>query len=253
MKPVSLSLDDLAHHVVKFGIDIYPPVDLSNERTRLNMFSEAVCDRWPELYERLVVSDREFSISKSFARGQARTDPTLEVNTFVITNRGPVFIFPLLLPDPVGATGLEGSFLDLIKEIRQLLFQALLERKIMRVGLVRDLVFMTGSSPCLDILAKQATFAKAELISGRSIRSYRDERCNVRITIDTVELMKTTQMPVGKRVEEPVGAGLRVALDVNNTEVRPMAEADIEEVVERAVSLWPEQLLEYITGERSSS
>ena len=60
-----------------------------------------------------------------------------------------------------------------------------------------------------------------------------------------------TQLPVGKKIEEPVGFGLKVKLDINNAEVLVLQDADIEEVLDRAVGFWPDQLLEYLSGMRS--
>lgn len=56
-----------------------------------------------------------------------------------------------------------------------------------------------------------------------------------------------TQLPVGKKVEEPVGFGIKVTLDINNTELRELGDADIEEILERAVGFWPDELLKYLS------
>ena len=65
------------------------------------------------------------------------------------------------------------------------------------------------------------------------------------------QIQMTTQLPVGTKVEQQTGYGLRVVLDVNNWEIRPLEDSDIEEVLTRATGLWPAQLLEYLNGRKA--
>ncbi len=253
MEPLSLSVRDVCLHVVKFGIDIYPPPAIRDERTRLNMFYEAARDRWPKLFDRLVASDTEFRISRGFRRKPDVEGPTSTGDTFVLTNRGPVFVFPLLLPEPVGATGLEATYLDDFAALRELFFSALPDRKILRLGLVRELVFATGQTPCLGLLHTAPAFAGASLQGGNVLFHYRDDKCNVRIALAPAEITKSTQLPVGQRIEQREGYGLQVQLDVNNSDLRrPLEATDIQEVVERATGLWSEPLLEYLNARSQS-
>ena len=245
-KPL-LSLADLCQHSVTFGMDIYPPIEIPQERTRLNMFYEEARRRWDSLFDRLVTSDTEFRISKKFQKSPEVAGPSYSIDTFVLTNRGPVFVFPLLLDEPVGDTGLEATFLDRFKEIRELFFQAIPNRKFMRVGLIRDLIFNTGSVPCQELIAEQTSFARAELVGGKAIYKYRDAKYNHNILVEPVRGVKRTQLAVGSTVDEPTGYGVHVQLDVNNTDMgRTLDESDIQEVIERATSLWPDKLIEYI-------
>ncbi|MFQ5805674.1 MAG: hypothetical protein ACE5I3_04405 [Phycisphaerae bacterium] len=232
-------------------MDIFPPVEIRNERTRLNMFYEEVCSRWEELFEKLVASDTEFKISKAFRERPGVRGPSIPVDTFTLTPRGPVFVFPVLLPKPVGKTGLEGTYIDKFNEVRELFFSALTNLKIMRVGMVRDLVFGTSETPCQHMLANQSSFSGADLLGGKCQLSFRDAKCNIRLEFGPVEVTKTTQLPVGTRVNQHAGYGLLVKLDVNNSEIRPLDDADIQGILERAASLWPDELLDYL-NERSA-
>lgn len=247
-KPL-LSLADLCQHSVTFGMDIYPPIEIPQERTRLNMFYEEARRRWNSLFDRLVTSDTEFRISKKFQKSPEVAGPSYSIDTFVLTNRGPVFVFPLLLDEPVGDTGLEVTYLDRFKEIRELFFQAIPNRKFMRVGLIRDLIFNTGSVPCQELIAEQTSFAKAELVGGKAVFKYCDTKHNHNILVEPMSRVRTMQLAAGPTVNEPAGFGVRVQLDVNNTDMgRTLEESDIQEVIERATSLWPDKLLEYIEG-----
>lgn len=248
MAELSLSVSDVIQHVVKFGIDIYPPIEISSDRTRLNMFHEEVRQRHPDLYEQLVSSDQEFKIGKQFRRRGESAGPGLGIETFVLTPRGPVFVFPLLLPEPVGATGLEDRYRDLFEEVEEIFRTMLPRRKRMRVGLIREVVFGTGDEPCLRMITGDPEFAAARLTYGGRRLHFRDAKCNVRLQFDVAEMQRTTQLPVGKTVTEPGGHGIQVILDVNNLEVHELNDADIEEVLTRATSLWPDELLKYLNG-----
>lgn len=236
MRSLELSQDDLIHHIVKFGLDIYPPVEIPKERTRLNMFYEESRSRYPQLYDRLITGDTDFRILKEFQPPPGAGGSKLQVQTFVLTNRGPLFAFPLRLPNPVGPTDLEPKMLEQFKGIKSLFFSALTERKVMRIGLVRDLLFDVGQDACEYVLSDRQNFAGAKLRGGKSLLLYRDDHCNVGIEVEPAEVMKTTRLPVGAQVTEQQSYGLRVVLDVNNRQPKPLEDADVELVLERASS-----------------
>jgi len=56
---LALSTDDLAHHIAGFGMDVYPPIEISNERTRLNVFYEEARSAFPAIYGRLEAGGNE--------------------------------------------------------------------------------------------------------------------------------------------------------------------------------------------------
>lgn len=250
MEPPSFTIGDLQQHIVQYGIDVYPQVEIRNERTRLNIFFEEASKRWPQLYEGLTVSDTEFRISRKFPAQPSEQGRSAQVDTFTMTPRGPVFTFPLLLPEPVKETGLEPECSDLFDSVRKLFFSAIAQRQVMKIGLIREVIFGTGNTPCLGMLTKQAELGKATLVGEKSFFLYQDSLCNVRVELESVQAHKTTQLPVGTSVRESAGYGLRVRLDVNNREIRPLQEADIQQVLERAGSLWPDATIEYLNERR---
>ena len=72
MDRLRLSQDDVVHHTASIGLDIHPPIDMKNERTRLTLFFEDAREKWPELYEQLIVGETEFRISKPFREMRSR-------------------------------------------------------------------------------------------------------------------------------------------------------------------------------------
>jgi len=249
MPDITISLDDLDQHVVTFGMDVYPAIEIYVERTRLNMFYEEAHEEWPDLFDVLTASDFEYRISKAFKKEPAKSGgPSLPVNIFELSKRGPVVQLPLVLPNPIGSTNLETTFLERFTKIRKLFFKHLPGRSLLRVGLVRDVVFATGEQRCDSFLVAAPKLAAAELQGGSCRFHYRDDKCNVVLQLDPVQAMTVTQLPVGATFSQHGGFGLHVKLDVNNAEIRPLSDEDIDIVIERAASLWPRILLDYIRG-----
>jgi hypothetical protein len=219
-------------------------VDIPSERTRLSLFADELVAKWPDLYGHMMVSPSQFELSAKFGPAHAQA----QVQTFVLTQRGPVFIYPVRLPPPVGDTQLEKSLDEMFTVARRLFSQALPGKKCMRIGLVRELIFGTGDCLCHAVAANRAEFAGAHFMGGESLAVYRDSKCNVRVKLSLVQVAKMTQSPLGLSVTEPAGRGMQVEFDVNNAEVRPLEEADIDGILERANSLWPEELIKYINA-----
>lgn len=251
MAGLSLTTEDVVGHVVKLGMDIYPPIQIPTQRTKLNIFYEEVRSRHATLFDKLIVSDTEFVISKEF-RSQTQADARATIQTFALTPRGPVFTFPLVIPAPIDATGLEEQHLELFDELRKAFFVAIPGLDCLRLGLIRELVFSTGQTTGHSLIGRQSSFAGATLAGSEITRVYRDDKFNHKLSIATVEMRRQTKLVTGQTVQEPVGFGITVALDVNNHVLRPLEETDMTEVIERANSLWPEELLGYLGGEGGS-
>ena len=248
MNAIELSESDLRQHIVKIGFDIFPQIDIANERTRLNMYAEGCIQRFPHLFERLISGTNEFRISRAISKAKAGLAPTID--TLAITPRGPVFTFPVKILGPTGECVFESEahYRQDFSECSDLFFSLLPNRQKMRIGLVRELLFTTGQTSCVEALTTRTEFAGAALHGGQSLLVYRDEKYNVRIKIMPAQLMEATSLPVGATVRQDAGYGVQVVLDVNNAQLRPLEKADMEEVLDRADGLWPERLLEYLTG-----
>ena len=245
MASLHLSLEDLDIHVVKIGLDIYPQVVIGEERTRLHLFADRARDELPHLYDKVVESNTEFTISGTFREKDHAASPSAVVPTFAMTNRGPCFVFPLRLP-VIGATGLEEELLLEFDKVRKLFFSSLPGRDCLRIGLLRELAFRTGSTPCIELLASRELFGEAKLIGGQKLLAYQDDKCNIRISIEPSQVARETTLPVGTKVIESVGYGLQVTLDVNNHDLHALTDVEIDEILERASGLWPDVLVDYL-------
>lgn len=239
---------DIQLHVASFGCDVYEPIEIANERTRLHMFYEEARHRLGHLFGGLTTNDAEFRITRDFEGSSG----TVSQDMFVLTPRGPVMIFPLRLPEPIGDTGLQEKYKEDFHAVRELFFSIIPDRKIMRLGLVRSLIFSTGKTLHSEIISGQAEFAGAQLVGGKRLAAYKDDQFNVRISTGTVELSTQMKLAVGTTIQREKGYGIQVQFDVNNVDVGPMDEADIQGVIQKAASLWPEHLLKYLCKESSA-
>jgi len=247
MNKRTLSLSDVQQHVVGFGLDVHPPIEMRSERTRLNLFFEDAREKFPELYEQLTSGEVNCRISKPFRKNPQMHGPAVVLETFVLTPRGPVFSFPISLPEPIGDTGLSENVCESFNQIRKMLWSAVPGHTILRVGLIRDVVFATGDTQYQGLVSRQPEWCGAGLVGGQRLFHYRDPKCNIRLECSPGRLHKTTQLPVGAKIDEPAGYALKVRLDVNNHEIRALQDADIDEVIERALGFWPDELLKYLS------
>jgi len=116
----------------------------------------------------------------------------------------------------------------------------------MRIGMVRELVFETGNTATHGILRRKDEFAGAKLQGGSCLCLYQDTQCNIRITVEPVTVITATQLAMGPVVQQPAGFGLKVQFDVNTALPRPHQAVDIQGVIDRATSLWPGKLLDFL-------
>ena len=254
MEGLRFNKSDVQLHVARYGIDTYPQIVPKDERTRLNMFFEEAARRWPDLFGDLSSGETSFKISKRFGAPPGTPGVSFNVDTFVLIPRGPVFAFPLCFPElgptKSGANELEENHREVFGQVRELFFSAIGERKTMRLGLIREIVLQTGDEQCTQVLAQETEFAKAKLTGGSARFTYHDEMCNIHVVLEPVQAHKNAQLATGATVREAAGYGLRVMLDVNNRVSGELKDADIEQVLDRADSLWPDKLLEYLNGRK---
>lgn len=241
---MELSTNDIIEHSLVVGIDAYPPIALSENRTRLNMFYEEARSRAPDLFDQLVTGETVFRISTTL---EGKT-----FDSFVLTDRGPVFRFPLLVPPAGKSVRTLEAATSSFHELRELFFSAVPDRQIMRFGMVQDVFFGTGTERCFGLITDRGDeFSNATLDGAQSVHVFRDPKCNIRITLEAAQLQKTIKSQIGPPQTERSQFGLHVVLDVNSFEVRPQSETDIEDVITRAGGLWPESLLEFVNERRT--
>lgn len=247
---LAISLDDLEVHLVRFGLDVFPPLDFRDETTRAHELFRLLHDQRPDIYQELTYrpSANEFTVQASFGgeRGAAK------IPTLTLAPRGPVFRFPRRLPEPIGDVELGDS--RSLEDLEAVFFASLnvIRRcapglTILRAGLVQELVFSMGQTSTVPWLASRfGGISGAQPHGGNVKLTYADDRCNALVTVETVQLQRQATLASGADVAQAVGFGLKVELDVCNREMRPQEPAEIQMTLQRAHSLWPNELLTFL-------
>jgi hypothetical protein len=240
-----LTLEDIYQYFVRVGLDVFPPLELASEQFRAQTLYRNLNETWPVLFSKLSLSASEFTVTGRFRAGA--TEAEAEVATFTYTPRGPVVTFPCKL---AGADTLDYDDARCITEARAILDvvgRAFPLRETLRIGLIRDVVFSTGETKADNVLLPVANeLDGARFVGGQTLLVYRDSFCNVRLTMAPLEIQRVQRAPTGVSRAEHAGFGLRLEFDVNNAELRPVSAADIEQVLQRALALWPETALDYL-------
>lgn len=242
---LTLTLDDLETHFVRYGLDVFPPLDLRDDTTHAHELFRALNEQWRDLYQELTFSpaNNQFSVFASFSgqKGAAK------LGTLVFAPRGPVFRFPRRFPAPTGRVmtpnDLDSVFFGSLTEIRRC-FAGL---KVLRAGLVQEVIFSTGrTSPIPWLASRFGSIAGTEPRGGSVRLTYRDPRCSILISVETVETHRQVKLASGAELNEPTGFGLKVEFDVCNSEMKEQELQDIQMTLERAQSLWPAELLKFL-------
>jgi hypothetical protein len=246
----NFSVEDVLEHIETYGVDLFPPIDLSMETVRAQALFGELRDRWPHLYESMTLGTGEFVITAPFRFSGGRE---VRFPTFSINARGPVFTFPRRLSvvrEDVNLHGVEPA--DVFGEAFGLFLRTFAPRQALKLGLIRQLLLGTGQTDCTPWLGSRVLqFDSGRLAGAQCILVYHDEVYNYRIQMEAARLMAATPVPAtGQVVSEPDQFALSVSLDVNNRNAHPLTPEDRQGVIARASELWPNGLLEFLNHRR---
>jgi hypothetical protein len=171
----------------------------------------------------------------------------------MLNPRGPVFTFPKQLRQPIDLRGsISGEVFEQALDMFLQAFPSPPARKVLRIGLVRRLLFGTGKTDCGPWLARNVLdFGTANLTGAQTVLVYKDEGYNVVLTMAGVQVNEQTAVPVMGQVVSTISQnGLAVSLDINNGDVRELDATARHAVVEKATSFWPRELLSFLNQRR---
>jgi hypothetical protein len=245
----AFALDDVIDHVETYGVDLFPPLDLSRETTRAQAFFAEVRDLWPHLYESVTMGGAEFKISAPFEfRGKKKAS----TDTLVVNTRGPIFTFPhrmALFGEDVDLRGADPA--QVFEQCLNLFLQTFPGRQLLRVAVVRYVTFGTGQTNCLPWLGKGVLqFDTERLAAASCMLMYQDETYNMSIQMQPIQQMAFTPVPaLGQMMGQAGQFGLQVAFNVNNN-VSPLSPEALQALLARARALWPRGLLHFLNQRR---
>jgi len=246
MAAFELQFSQVDDHTQQFGTDIRPVLQVADEKDSLHRFFGWASDRYPSLFETAEMSRTQFSIKKLFifpGKGQ------IELRTFTMTSRGPVFIFPhkvVAVQEELEWPNPPEIFQDCLDEFRKR-FPVHMPVK---VGVVHERVFNTGDVNSTDLLAscvprfRHATLANLTLKLG-----FVREGKNVKVDMESVRAMELRPSGSnGVARPSPGDFGLRVRTDVNNAEFCPLDGDAVAGIVRYAAKFDEGELLELLNG-----
>ena len=240
--------EKISQHIVKYGVDMRPAILPDQDRTKLQDYANWLVEQFPDAFETMLSGPRDLRIQRTFLLPNAKR---VELPTFVLTGRGPVFTFPERLyidrPHELDIFDKDKIFRRAYDELRA----RFPERTVPRVGVIHEFVFDTGYVNSLDVIA-----------SGLKYDLWRRKATNIRIIIEAptegknvnIELRPTFLQRSG-REESPIAPddmkyGVIVNVDVNNQEMpTDLSKAQINDILAFANDYVPEELLKFLNSE----
>ena len=240
--------EKVSQHIVKYGVDIRPPMSPEQDRTKLQDYANWLVEQFPDAFETMLSGPRELRIQRTFLLPNAKR---VELPTFVLTARGPVYTFPERLyidrPHELSIPDKDKIFRKAYDELRM----RFPDRAVPRVGVIHEFVFDTGFVNSLEVIASTL---KHDL--------WRQKATNLRILMElptegknvNIELRPTFLQRSGKEeglvAPDDMKYGIIVNVDINNQQMpADLTKAQVNDVLAFANDYIPEELLRFLNNE----
>jgi len=240
--------EKVSQHVVKYGVDMRPAIAPEADRAKLQDYGNWLVEQFPEVFETLLSGPRQLRVQRTFILPNTKR---VELPTFVLTNRGPVFTFPERLfidrAHELAIADKDKIFRKAFDELRS----RFADRAVPRVGVVHEFVFDTGFINSLDVVASTLKHDQ-----------WRRKAKNLRILLEApaddknvnIEIRPTYLQRAGKRTqavpEEDRKFGIIVNVDINNQQVTgDLTKAEVSDILAFASDYIPEELIKFLNNE----
>jgi len=240
--------EKISQHIVKYGVDMRPAVLPEQDRTKLQDFGNWLVEQFPDVFETLLVGPRELRVQRTFLLPNAKR---VELPTFVLTNRGPVFTFPERLyidrPHEIDIPEKDRIFRKAFDELRT----RFAERAVPRVGVVHELVFDTGFINSLEVLASNLKndLWRQKATNLRILLEAPTEDKNINIELRPTHLQRTG-VPNGVAPQDDLKFGIIVNVDINNRQmIGDLTKAQVTDILAFASDYIPEELIKFLNNE----
>src|SRR3972149_6920051 len=142
--------ENISQHVVKYGVDVRPAIDIKDDKTKLQDYCNWLIEQFPQAFETIIAGPRELRVQKTFFLAGGKQ---VELSTFLLTARGPVFTFPQRLfineVQDIVISDKEKIFRKALDQLRSIFADVMVPR----VGVINEIVFDTGELDSVQILA----------------------------------------------------------------------------------------------------
>lgn len=239
--------DKISQHIVKYGVDMRPPVSPEQDRTKLQDYGNWLVQQFPEVFETMLVGPRELRVQRTFLLPNAKR---IELATFMLTSRGPVFAFPERLyidqPHELAIDDKDKIFRKAFDELRT----RFAERAVPRVGVVHEFVFDTGFTDSLEVIASSLKYElwREKVKNLRiSLEAPTDDK-NVGIEIRPTRLQRTG--PQDPAATQEMKFGILVNVDINNRQISgDLTKAEVTDILAFAGDYIPDELIRFLNNE----
>jgi hypothetical protein len=240
--------EKISQHIVKYGVDTRPPVLPEQDRTKLQDYGNWLVEQFPEVFETLLVGPRDLRVQRTFLLPNAKR---IELQTFVLTNRGPVFTFPERLyidrPHELDIAEKDKIFRRAFDELRM----RFPDRTVPRVGVVHEIVFDSGFISSLDIVASNLKneLWREKAKNLRLLLEMPNEDKNINLEIRPTYLQRTGA-PNGSVPREDMKFGVIVNVDINNRQITgDLTKAEVSDILAFASDYVPDELIKFLNNE----
>lgn len=249
MKNYIFNEGDISQHIVKYGVDVRPSVVVKQENERLQGYCNWLVEEYPQAFETMLSGPNEIKVQKTFVTAR---DKHIEMPTFAMTKRGPCFIFPIRImveeTEDFDLPDRDKVFRKALKKFRQ----CLPGRKVMRVGVIHELIFDCGNINSIEVLASAlSTDMWRDGIANISIHLENPkDNYNVNVDLSPSLAQRVIQSPQGTR-HENVGYGISVKVDINNRDmISDLDDTAISGLLAYAEDYVPDELIRFLNGDK---
>jgi hypothetical protein len=239
--------EKVSQHIVKYGVDMRPPVLPDKDRTKLQDYGNWLVEQFPEVFETMLVGPRELRVQRTFLLPNAKR---IELQTLVLTNRGPVFTFPDRLyidrPHELTIPDKDKIFRNAIDELRA----RFPERAVPRVGVVHEFVFDTGGTDSLEVILSSLKHElwRERVKNLRVLLEAPVEDKNVNIELRPTHLQRTG--PYDPGAPQEMKFGIIVNVDINNRQISgDLTKTEITDILAFASDYVPNELIKFLNNE----
>jgi len=239
----------IGQHVLKFGVDIRPALALKADKTKLIDYCNWLTEEFPEVFETLLSGPQKLLIHKAFTTSHNKQ---VELPTFTLTERGPVYTFPIKIQveevEDFDVPNKDDIFAKALKRFRQVFA----DRRVPRVGVVNEIIFDCGTVNATHIIS-----------DGLSKERWKDGIENVKIRLENPRngnnvnteiwpvLAQKVQSDGRGTSQQNVGYGISVKLDINNRDMSgDLTETDIRGIIGFSSGFVSNELYSFLNDEK---
>jgi hypothetical protein len=244
MSKYEFKMTAIDNHIEKVGLDVRPTVEVRTDRVKLFDYANWLVEKWPAIFENIVQGPAHFMITKRFVfpgKGE------MECPTLMLTERGPVYVFPRKLSALGGEeTALPPASGDVVLTAMKRFKETWPQCKQIRLGKVNEYIFDCSVESAIDILAGRFMRMKIPDTGELMLQINRPtDDFNRIVHLETIAKQRIE--PDGK--VEVVGSGIVVNVDFNN---RDMSQELTDErklyILHEADKFCEEDLMDFLNG-----